>query len=99
MIKNITRYKTQVWVNDPDVKYTWYGESYNKKFLDTMMQIRAEKGADYFRHYPSKGRDHGRTLSSQLGTSSTWVSIWVKVLRMVRWLTLSSRAQAEPAVR
>ena len=57
-------YKVQnaSWVNDPDVKYTWYGETYNKKFLETLMQIRAEKGADYFRHYPSKDEIMGDAL-------------------------------------
>jgi hypothetical protein len=57
-------YKVQnaSWANDPDVKYTWYGETYNKKFLETLQAIKAEKGADYFRHYPSKDEIMGDAL-------------------------------------
>ena len=50
------------WVNESDIKDTFYGETYNKKFLDTLMAIRAEKGADYFRSYPSKDELMGDAL-------------------------------------
>ena len=50
------------WVNESDIKDTFYGETYNTKFLDTLMAIRAEKGADYFRSYPSKDELMGNAL-------------------------------------
>ena len=50
------------WVGESDIKDTFYGETYNKKFLDTLMAIRAEKGADYFRQYPSKDELMGDAL-------------------------------------
>lgn len=31
-----------------------FGEAFNKKFLDQLAKIRKEKGADYFRNYPTK---------------------------------------------
>ena len=57
-------YKVQnaSWVEDQDVKNTWYGETYNKKFLETLQAIKAEKGADYFRQYPSKDELMGDAL-------------------------------------
>ena len=50
------------WVGESNIKDTFYGETYNKKFLDTLMAIRAEKGADYFRQYPSKDELMGDAL-------------------------------------
>lgn len=40
----------------------FYGEGYNKKFLDELAKIKAEKGADYFRRYPSKDELMGDDL-------------------------------------
>jgi hypothetical protein len=40
----------------------WFGEEYNKKFLDELARIKKEKGADYFRNYPTKDDMMGDTL-------------------------------------
>lgn len=45
-----------------DIDYAVFGEEYNKKFLDELARIKAEKGADYFRAYPSKGELMGDNL-------------------------------------
>lgn len=47
-----------------DLDYAVFGEEYNKKFLDELARIKAEKGADYFRAYPSKGELMGDNLRS-----------------------------------
>jgi len=47
-----------------DIDYAVFGEEYNKKFLDELARIKAEKGADYFRAYPSKGELMGDNLRS-----------------------------------
>tara|TARA_B100000900_G_C20576162_1_gene715407 strand:- start:296 stop:985 length:690 start_codon:yes stop_codon:yes gene_type:complete len=39
-----------------------YGEAHNAKFLEELAKIKAEKGADYFRQYPSKDDLMGDTL-------------------------------------
>lgn len=39
-----------------------FGEGYNKKFLEELAKIKAEKGADYFRNYPSKDEIMGDNL-------------------------------------
>ena len=39
-----------------------FGEEFNKKFLDALNKIKAEKGADYFRNYPSKDELMGDNL-------------------------------------
>lgn len=39
-----------------------YGEAYNDKFLAELDRIRAEKGADYFRAYPTKDEIMGDNL-------------------------------------
>ena len=39
-----------------------FGEAYNKKFLDELAKIKAEKGADYFRNYPTKDEINGDNL-------------------------------------
>lgn len=46
-----------------------YGEAHNAKFIAELQKIKAEKGADYFRTYPSKGDLMGDTLRA------TWDSI------------------------
>jgi len=45
-----------------DTKEAFYGESYNEKFLAELERIKAEKGADYFRSYPSKDEIMGDNL-------------------------------------
>lgn len=39
-----------------------YGEEFNEKFIAELMKIRDEKGADYFRNYPSKSNLMGDDL-------------------------------------
>jgi hypothetical protein len=39
-----------------------FGEEYNTKFLKELERIKAEKGADYFRNYPSKDEIMGDNL-------------------------------------
>lgn len=45
-----------------DVNYAVFGEEYNKKFLDELAKIKAEKGADYFSNYPTKDELMGDNL-------------------------------------
>lgn len=40
----------------------FFGEEYNKKFLDTLAKIKAEKGANYFTNYPTKDEIMGDDL-------------------------------------
>lgn len=40
----------------------FFGEEFNKKFLDELAKIKAEKGADYFRRYPTKDELMGEDL-------------------------------------
>jgi len=51
-------------MQNEDLDFATFGEDYNKKFLDTLQQIKADKGADYFRNYPSKDELMGHNLSS-----------------------------------
>ena len=39
-----------------------YGEEFNEKFLKELQSIKDEKGADYFRNYPSKSMMMGDDL-------------------------------------
>jgi|TARA_R110002153_G_scaffold18319_6_gene64096 hypothetical protein len=39
-----------------------FGEDFNKKFLDELQKIKGEKGADYFRNYPTKDEIMGDNL-------------------------------------
>ena len=39
-----------------------YGEEFNEKFIAELMKVKAEKGADYFRNYPSKSMMMGDDL-------------------------------------
>lgn len=48
---------------DVDFKANFFGEEYNKKFLEELAKIKAEKGADYFRNYPSKDELMGDDLA------------------------------------
>lgn len=50
------------WEGETNVKDAFYGESYNQKFLAELEKIKAEKGADYFRTYPSKDEIMGDNL-------------------------------------
>ena len=40
----------------------FFGEEFNKKFLDELAKIKAEEGADYFRNYPNKDELMGEDL-------------------------------------
>lgn len=51
-------------MQNEDLDFATFGEDYNKKFLDALQQIKAEKGADYFRNYPSKDDIAGDTLKT-----------------------------------
>jgi hypothetical protein len=46
----------------------YFGEEYNKKFLDTLAKIKAEKGADYFKNYPTKDEIMGDNLKPMWDT-------------------------------
>jgi hypothetical protein len=48
--------------NEGVADIAYFGEEYNKKFLDTLAKIKAEKGADYFRNYPTKDEIMGDNL-------------------------------------
>lgn len=41
-----------------------FGEEYNQKFLSKLAQIKAEKGANYFRNYPTKDQIMGNDLGA-----------------------------------
>jgi|TARA_B110000503_G_scaffold129877_1_gene202609 hypothetical protein len=45
-----------------DFNDSFFGEEYNAKFLDELQKIKDEKGADYFRTYPSKDELMGDNL-------------------------------------
>lgn len=49
---------------DTDQTGSLFGEDYNKKFLDELAKIKNEKGADYFRSYPTKDELMGDNLRS-----------------------------------
>lgn len=56
-------------VGELDEDMSLFGEAYNEKFLAELDRIRKEKGADYFRSYPSKDElmgDNLRTMWSDL---------------------------------
>ena len=55
-------YDAAVEVSEDIEDLTLFGEEYNAKFLDMLKKIRAEKGADYFRNYPSKDELMGDNL-------------------------------------
>ena len=56
-----------------DVVY--FGEEYNKKFLDTLAKIKAEKGADYFKNYPTKDEIMGDNLKPMWDTLNNGVNM------------------------
>lgn len=45
-----------------DEDLSLYGEEYNKKFLDMLAKVKAEKGENYFRNYPTKDEISGDNL-------------------------------------
>ena len=53
---------------DVDFSEVLFGEEYNKKFLDALQKIKAEKGEDYFRNYPSKDELMGDNLKPMYDT-------------------------------
>lgn len=52
-----------------------FGEAFNKKFLDELAKIRAEKGADYFRNYPTKDQLMGDDLRPYWDDLNTGVNM------------------------
>jgi hypothetical protein len=56
-----------------DIAY--FGEEYNKKFLDTLAKIKAEKGADYFKNYPTKDEIMGDNLKPMWDTLNNGVNM------------------------
>lgn len=57
-----TRYSEMVEQEELEDDLTLYGEAYNSKFLEELKRIRAEKGDDYFRCYPTKDEIMGDDL-------------------------------------
>ena len=57
---------------DVDFSEALFGEAYNTKFLAELEKIKAEKGADYFRNYPTKdelmGEKHADTMATLQNT-------------------------------
>lgn len=51
----------QEWAGE-SVKDAFYGEAFNAKFLAELEKIKSQKGADYFRVYPSKDEIMGDNL-------------------------------------
>lgn len=47
---------------DLDFAKAYFGEEFNKKFLEELEKIKAEKGEEYFRNYPSKDQLMGKDL-------------------------------------
>ena len=56
-------------VEEDESKDYGYGEEHNAKFIAELQKIKDEKGADYFRNYPTKGELMGDALRP------TWDSI------------------------
>ena len=57
---------------DVDFSEALFGEEYNTKFLKELQRIKDEKGADYFRNYPTKdnlmGEKHAATMDTLMQT-------------------------------
>ncbi len=58
--ENMEHYEAQQ--GDIDFKANFFGEEYNKKFLEELEKIKAEKGAEYFSNYPTKDQLMGKDL-------------------------------------
>lgn len=54
--------QTHYEMQNEDLDFATFGEEYNKKFLDALAKIKAEKGADYFKNYPTKDEIMGDNL-------------------------------------
>lgn len=55
-------------MQNEELDFAVFGEEYNKKFLDELQKIKAEKGADYFRNYPTKDQLMGDDLRPMADT-------------------------------
>ena len=53
---------------DVDFSEALFGEEYNSKFLAELQKIKDEKGADYFRNYPSKDELMGDNVKALYDT-------------------------------
>ena len=51
-----------------DFSEALFGEEYNQKFLAELQKIKAEKGADYFKNYPTKDELMGDNLKAMYDT-------------------------------
>ena len=58
--ENMEHYEAQQ--DEIDVKDFGFGEEFNEAFLKELQKIKDEKGADYFRNYPSKDELMGDNL-------------------------------------
>jgi hypothetical protein len=67
-----THYEMQ---NEGVADIAYFGEEYNKKFLDTLAKIKAEKGADYFKNYPTKDEIMGDNLKPMWDTLNNGVNM------------------------
>ena len=54
--------------SDLDFNEALFGEEHNQKFLAELEKIKAEKGADYFRNYPTKDEIMGDNLKPMYDT-------------------------------
>jgi hypothetical protein len=59
-------------LSDSDENILLYGEDFNEAFLEELARVKAEKGADYFRVYPSKdnlmGQKHAGLIDDLMNT-------------------------------
>ncbi|MDA8847140.1 hypothetical protein N9J02_00745 [bacterium] len=58
--ENMEHYEAQN--EEIDFKANFFGEEYNKKFLDELAKIKKEKGPSYFSNYPTKEQLMGKDL-------------------------------------
>jgi hypothetical protein len=63
-----TEDQTHYEMQNENLDFATFGEEYNKKFLDTLAKIKAEKGADYFKNYPTKDEIMGDNLKPMWDT-------------------------------
>ena len=55
-------------MQNEELDFAVFGEEYNQKFLAELQKIKNEKGADYFRNYPSKDELMGDNLRPMADT-------------------------------
>ena len=61
--ENMEHYEAQQGDNKAeDFQANFFGEEYNKKFLEELEKIKKEKGAEYFSNYPTKDQLMGKDL-------------------------------------